>query len=167
MKTAQTLVAVVLFAALVAPAALAASGKVGEKVTDFELKDVDGKLVKSAEFRKDKAYVIKFGATWCPPCNRQISELNKVVEEYGDKVAVLDVDVREPAEKVKAHAKKTGIKYKVVLDADGAVAKDYGVRGIPVVIVADKDGKVLYSGHYTKYEVLKKHLDAALAEKTE
>jgi peroxiredoxin len=142
-----------------------AAGKgpqVGDKVVDFNLKGLDGKVVKTAEFREDKVFVLKFGATWCGWCNRQIPELNKVQKEYADKVAVLDVAVREKADKVQAHNKKKGTKYNTVLDPKGIVAAKYGVRGIPVVIVADQDGKILYKGYYTKFAVLKKVIDKAL-----
>jgi len=141
-----------------------AAGKpaVGDRVIDFELKDLDGKAVKTAEARKDKPVILKFGATWCGWCNRQIPHLNQVQKEYGKKVAVIDIDVREAASRVRAHNKKRGVAYLTLLDPDGAVAGKYGVSGIPVVIVADKTGKIVYRGYFTKYEVLKKVLDRLL-----
>ena len=137
---------------------------VGDQIVDFQLKSVDGKDVKTADLRKDKVLLLKFGATWCGWCNKQIPHLNKVVKEYAGKVAVLDVDVREPADKVKEHNQKNSTTYTTVLDPDGKAAGKYGVRGIPVVIVAGKDGKIAYSGYYTDFEKLKVVIDVLLKE---
>jgi peroxiredoxin len=160
----QTLIVLAVVTVVVAPLALGGkkAAEVGEKVADFKLEDLSGKKVDTTDFRKDKVFVLKFGATWCGWCNRQIPHLNKVQKEYGDQVAVLDVSVREKAEKVKPHNKKHKVNYKTVLDTDGSVAGQYGVRGIPVVIVANRKGKVVYRGHYTKFEVLKKHITPLL-----
>lgn len=135
---------------------------VGDSVVDFELKGLDGKAVKTEEARKDKVFLLKFGASWCVWCNRQVPHLNKVTEEYKDKVAVLDVDVKEEADKVREHNKKVGTKYTTLLDPDGKASAQYAVRGIPVVIVADKAGKVAYRGYYTDYAKLKEVIDGLL-----
>src|SRR5258706_2732999 len=53
------------------------------------------------DFKKDKIYVIEFGATWCTPCAAAIPELSKIADRYRDEVAVVSVFVmennREPA----------------------------------------------------------------------
>jgi thiol-disulfide isomerase/thioredoxin len=133
------------------------------QVIDFELKDLDGKTVSSADVRKGKVLVLKFGATWCGWCNKQIPQLNGVVAHYGNKVAVLDVDVEEPADKVRRHNASYKTTYMTVLDPDGAVADSYGVRGIPVVLVVDPAGKIIYRGNYTPSRRLQEIIDPLLA----
>lgn len=132
------------------------------EIADFTLKDLAGKAVDTAKARKDKVLVLKFGATWCPPCTRQIPHLNKVVAAYPKGVAVIEVDIREPAAKVKSHAARHKVAYPILLDTNGAVAGRYRVRGIPAVIVADKNGKIVHRGHYTPFKVLKAKIDPLL-----
>ena len=139
--------------------------QVGDKVIDFTLKSVDGTEVKTADVRKDSVFLLKFGATWCGWCNKEAPHLIAVNKDYAGKVVVLDVDVKEPAEKVVAHNKTLGTTYTTLLDPKGEVAASYGVSGIPVVIIADKEGTILYRGYYTKLEDLKKVIDGALKEK--
>jgi peroxiredoxin len=135
----------------------------GDQFVDFQLKDLDGKDVKTADLRKDKILVLKFGATWCPPCTAQIPQLNKVVASYpADKVVVLEVDLQEPAEKVKEHGKKHEVKYMVVLDPDGGIARQYHVGGIPTVLVVDKAGKIASRSFYTPFDALKKTIDSLM-----
>lgn len=134
------------------------------EIADFTLNDLAGKAVNTADVRKGKILVLKFGATWCPPCTRQIPHLNKVAATYPDKVAVIEVDKEEPAAKVKAHAQQHKITYPVLLDETGKISKVYHVRGIPAVIVADKNGKIVYRGYYTPFKKLKATIDKLLRE---
>ena len=170
MKKLACLVAVAAMFLMALPQSLAAQkpSKVGDAIVDFQLKSLEGKLVKTAKERKDKVLVLKFGATSCPPCTYQIPHLNKVVKEYAKKpVVVIDVDIREPAARVKAHNRRHRTNYVTLLDSNAKVAIKYGVRYIPLVIVADKKGKILYRGYFTPFNVLKRLIDGALKEKTE
>jgi len=132
-----------------------------EKVKDFELPDLLGNTVRLSEAIKGKPFVLKFGATWCGWCQRQTPILKKVVEKYGGQVVVLEIDIQEKKEKVKKNAEQHQVNYPVLLDLKGAVAQTYGVRGIPVVIVGDRQGGVVYRGHYTELPELEKQIEKA------
>ena len=43
----------------------------GAAVSDFELKDMEGKTVRLGDYR-GKTVVINFWATWCPPCKNEM-----------------------------------------------------------------------------------------------
>jgi peroxiredoxin len=133
-------------------------------IADFTLDDLAGKAVNTADARKGKVLVMKFGATWCPPCTQQIPHLNKVAETYAGKVAVIEVDGDEPAARVKAHAQRHKIAYPVLLDTDDKIARAYRVDVIPTVIVADKNGKIVYRGNYTPFKILKSQIDPLLKQ---
>lgn len=42
-----------------------------------------------------KAVLVKFGAKWCGPCKMLKPILNRIKEELGDKLGVVEVDVDE------------------------------------------------------------------------
>lgn len=167
-----TTLAVLLMSALASPGCAADKRPLkpprkGDKIVDFTLRDLRKRKVPTAKVRKDKIFLLKFGATWCGWCNKQVPDLNAVVKAYGKKVFVLDVDIREKAAVVKAHNKKLRTKYLTVLDPAEAVATRYGVRGIPVVIIADKEGTIVYRGNYTPFVRLKKIIDALIEKDKE
>ena len=147
---------------LVSVVCFAEGFQVGDRITDFKLPTVDGKTVSTAGLREGRPVVLKFGSTWCGWCNRQVPHLNKVAEKYAKQVAIIDIDIKEDAAKVRRHNKEMKAKYITLLDKDGIVAQKYEVRGIPVVIVADADGKILYRGNYTEFEKLEDVLDPAV-----
>ncbi len=57
--------------------------------------------------------------------------------------ALLTVDVQEKAKKVRRVAKSNGLDFPILLDTDGSVAEDYGVRAHPIAFLINTDGKLL------------------------
>ncbi len=111
----------------------------------FTLKNLDGEYVSlEALLKRNKAVLLNFWATWCPPCREEIPDLIKLQETYQDRsFTILGVDVGESAAKVSSFVKKIGINYPVVLDSDNRVAEIYRVVGIPTSLLIDSDGKTL------------------------
>jgi len=54
----------------------------------WELKGVDGKLVKSSEF-VGKVVILDFWATWCGPCRMEIPSFIELQKQYADKGLVV------------------------------------------------------------------------------
>lgn len=123
------------------------AGSVEEKgiAPEFSLKATDGSQIGLSDFRGRENVLAVFWATWCPYCIEEIPDLNKIVDT--GKVKVLGIDVKEDAGGVKSFAQKKGIKYNILIDADGKVAQEYGVVGIPLNVLIDKEGKIIYKGH--------------------
>jgi peroxiredoxin len=57
---------------------------------------------------------------------------------------ILALDFRETREKVAAAVKSRGIRYPVLLDERGQVARAFGVVGIPTYVLIGRAGKVVY-----------------------
>ena len=100
--------------------------------------------------KKNRAVLINFWATWCPPCREEIPGLITLQEKFKDKsFTVLGVDVGESKTKVSNFAEKIGINYPVVLDPDMSVTERYSVVGIPTSFLVSSTGKIL--GEYHAY----------------
>ncbi len=113
---------------------------------DFSLNDLTGKQVNLRDFKGNKAVLLVFWATWCPPCRAEIPELKKINSEYKDKgLEIIAVDIRENPAAVASFAKKQAIDYAVVIDVDGSVSKSYNVLGIPTNVVIDKNGSIQHN----------------------
>jgi thiol-disulfide isomerase/thioredoxin len=135
---------------VLAQTAYAATGvNVGQEAPDFTLKNLAGKSVSLKDFRGEKVVVLDFWASWCAPCLRAIPELNRIQKDYdGKNVQVLGINVGQRPTAVLSVKKKYMVKYPILLDLNGNVAKEeYRVRGIPNLILVDKDGVVQYNGH--------------------
>lgn len=113
------------------------------KASDFTLQDLNGKKVSLSDF-KGKPVLLEFWATWCPPCRESIPGIEKLYKSYGTRgLVVLAVSLDQGGwDAVKAFASEQGITY-TVLKGDEDVASKYQVRTIPMLLIMDKDGKIV------------------------
>ena len=92
---------------------------------------------------KGKWILINYWADWCPPCIKEIPELNKLNALYDDQVAVFlfnfdrleGEELRKQLGKIKAEVPS--------LISDPQLIYDYDVPdALPVTFVIDKEGKL-------------------------
>jgi peroxiredoxin len=118
---------------------------VGQKASPFKLLTVDGKEMDLESFAKDKVTLLVFGATWCPSCRHEVPILKEYYNELkGDGLNVLGIDIQESETKVKSFIEKMQINYPVVLDSSADIAMLYKVVGIPLNVILDKNGVIVY-----------------------
>jgi len=121
---------------------------IGKRAAPFTLLTLDGKEIELGSFAKDKVTLLVFGATWCPSCRHEIPLLKEFYTEFKDQgLNVLGIDIKESAKKVKSLVDKKKINYPVVLDSKADVARLYKVMGIPLNIVLDKSGVIVYKAN--------------------
>ena len=134
----------------------------GSAVSDFELKDIEGKSVKLSDYR-GKTVVLNFWATWCPPCKKEMPDfdlLDKELKKTKDAV-LLAVNMtdgkRDTKSKVESFIKENNFGMRVLLDTEGKAAKLYEIRWLPTTLVVDGKGIRRWQvfGETTKEDVLK------------
>lgn len=115
---------------------------------DFTLPDLDGRPVTLGPFLGKKPVLLVFWATWCPECEAAIPEINALTTgPLAEKLQIFGLDFRESREKVTRAVKSRGIRYPVLLDGKGKVARAYGVVGIPTYILIDRKGNIIWREH--------------------
>jgi len=119
------------------------AGEFPKPAPDWQLKDLDGKPVDSAQF-KGKVILLDFWATWCPPCREEIPGLIELQKEFGPKgFTIIGVSLDDDPAAVKKFQSKVPINYPVVM-GDGAMAAKFGgVEAIPTKFLVDREGKIV------------------------
>lgn len=115
-----------------------------------ELKDVDGKTVKTEYLTDDgKPVIIAFFATWCKPCLRELEVINDLYddwqEETGVTMYVVSIDQGQDIKKVKPLVDGNGWEYRVLLDPNGEFKRAMNVQNVPHLFVIDSNGKTVYN----------------------
>jgi thiol-disulfide isomerase/thioredoxin len=92
-----------------------------------------------------KPMVLDFWATWCGPCIGEVPAMQKLEEEYKDKVLFVSICAWSKEDKWKKMAKKFGFEHNIFLseEAANAVAKRYMISGIPRYIFLDEQGNIV------------------------
>jgi thiol-disulfide isomerase/thioredoxin len=128
----------------------------GQSAPAWELKDLEGKVVRSADF-KGKVVVLNFWATWCPPCRKELPDFVALQKEYGSRgLTFVGVALdEEGASVVKPFAKEAGISYPLVIGDEKVVQAYENVEMYPTTYVIDRNGNVVsrHIGSLTKAEM--------------
>jgi cytochrome c biogenesis protein CcmG/thiol:disulfide interchange protein DsbE len=103
---------------------------------------LDGRLAAFADYR-GKPLVVNFFAEWCQPCRNEMPAFEQVHQELGDQVAFLGIDSNEPVDAGRRIVEQTGVTYDVGRDANGTLAEELGVTGLPSTFVIGPDGTIV------------------------
>ena len=109
---------------------------------DFTLTDLQGK---SWHFRdlRGKVVLVNFWATWCPPCRKEMPDLDALFNRFKDQGFVVLAISDEEAAKVNPFIAERKISYPVLLDPGRKVTESFRVEGIPKSFVYDRGGKLV------------------------
>ena len=129
--------------------ALGYIGNAAAQIPAVVLKDINGKAVKTDTLSNNgKPFIIDFFATWCKPCNRELTAIGDVYEDWqketGVKVIAVSIDQAQNINKVKPLVDNHGWPYEVLLDPNGEFKRALGVQMIPYTLIIDGKGNIAY-----------------------
>jgi thiol-disulfide isomerase/thioredoxin len=133
----------------------------GLVAADFQLKSVSGEAIRLSDLR-GSVVVLDFWATWCGPCRRELPIVEKLRTEFAGKVQFLGINDEDKG-MVTAFLKKNDYQLSVLMDGRRDVHRQYGISGIPTLLVIDRSGVIRQ--HYVggpSEEALRNSIKAAL-----
>jgi thiol-disulfide isomerase/thioredoxin len=105
---------------------------------------LDGRLLSLDQLR-GHVVILNFWATWCIPCREKMPAFQRLHLDYQARgLRVVAVNYRESRGEVEGFARQHGFSFPIVLDEDGAVARRFAVRGLPVTFLLDRNGSILW-----------------------
>ena len=113
------------------------------KAPDFNLKDQYG-VTHSLENYKGKVIFLNFWATWCPPCKKEMPDVESIYKEYEENkkdVVILGVN-SEKENEAKKFLKDKGYTFPTLIDENLEVMRKYFIQAFPTSFVIDKEGNV-------------------------
>ena len=116
---------------------------IGEQLPDFTLTLRTGETVTLSEMI-GKPVLLNLSTTWCPPCQIEFPEIQKIYDDYGESIYVLIVSSREKEADVDAYFDKSGFTFPVAYDPTGSIfGHYYTIEFIPQTWILDKNGVVV------------------------
>jgi peroxiredoxin len=118
------------------------AGDARREQADFTLNDLQGKSWSLKELQ-GKVVLVNFWATWCPPCRKEMPDLEALYLRFKDKGFVVLAISDEEAAKVTPFIGDRGITYPVLLDPGRKVNEQLQIEGIPKSFVYNRGGKLV------------------------
>jgi peroxiredoxin len=118
---------------------------VGSPVPAYGAVSLEGDTVRLADLH-GRVVLLNVWATWCSPCVREMPALQRLHERLRDKglsVVAVSIDVGAGATgAVRAFVEHHDLTFTILHDASGTVEDIFGVAGLPVTIVIDRNGRI-------------------------
>jgi peroxiredoxin len=122
--------------------------EVGDRVSEFKLKNVDGKMISLSDYKSGKGVIVIFDCNTCPyskAYNDRIIGLNKKYASQGFPVVTINANSPEISsgdsfDQMVAQAKKKNYDFPYLVDENQEVARAFGATNTPHVFVLKKDG---------------------------
>ncbi len=127
--------------------AVAQDFRVGSTVTDFPLRDLDGKAT-SFDALKGKLTVVAFIAVECPVSNAYNDRMSALFKDYSGRVNFIFVNSNstESPDDVRRHMRDAGFPFVPLKDPNNVVADKFGASKTPEIYVIDNANVVRYHG---------------------
>jgi glutathione peroxidase-family protein len=121
---------------------------IGDTVSDFRLKSVEGKMVSMSENRAAKGYIIIFTCNHCPFSRAYEGRIIALDKKYASQgYPVLAINPNDPSayeedsfENMKAVAKSKGYSFDYMQDENQDVARAFGATRTPSAYIVKREG---------------------------
>ncbi len=123
------------------------------KAYDFTLQDQHGEKHRLSDY-EGKVVFLNFWATWCPPCQQELPDVEQLYKDHdlnAKELAVLGVVLptsdqspkgnRElTLEGVQSYIVDNNLTFPVLMDTAGEVYQEYKITGMPTTFIIDHEG---------------------------
>ncbi|MDZ7740975.1 MAG: thioredoxin family protein [Bacteroidota bacterium] len=122
--------------------------EIGDKATDFKLKNIDGTFVSLSDFEDAKGFIVIFTCNHCPYSVAYEDRIIELDKKYKDKgYPVIAINPNDPEfypsdsyENMKVRAKEKGFTFPYLFDEEQEIYPQYGATRTPHVFLLNKSG---------------------------
>jgi len=122
------------------------AAEIGALAPPLTLMSVHGEQI-STDSLTERIVILNYWATWCAPCQIEMPALQELTERYPAALTVLGINAGEAPDAIRAWREHFGLTFPLLLDPDGATARDYRLRGQPTTVIVAPGGiihKIIY-----------------------
>ena len=110
--------------------------------TGFTLTALDGKVY-NLDALRGHVVLLNFWATWCPPCRKEMPDMQKLYERFEKKGFLVLAVSDEKRETVEGFLAKQSYTFPILLDPDRKTNTAFYVEGIPKSFLFDRQGRLV------------------------
>ncbi|MET1255897.1 TlpA family protein disulfide reductase [Aliikangiella maris] len=127
----------------------ASAAQLPEKLLNMPIHLIDGKTVRLADYQGIKPVYLKFWATWCQPCRKEMPHFEHVQQTLGKDMAVIGINlgVNDNLQSVQELIKEFNLTMPTAVDRNGDLAQAFRLLGTPYHLLFDKNMNLIFRGN--------------------
>lgn len=157
MKSVIQNICAILFIVAISLVATSFKSDIDFVIPDFSLRNVNGKIVSTADYKDAKGFIVIFTCNHCPFAKLYTKRMNDLSEKYSalniPLIAINSMDTliyaEESFSKMQATAMNDSFKFPYLQDADQSIGKRFRAEHTPAAYVIWKENnlwKIKYKG---------------------
>ncbi len=107
----------------------------------------DGQPINLKQVIDHKPVYIKFWASWCMECRKELPSLQQTYEKYRNNIAIyaVNLNINETDEYIRRLQQKNNLTIPIVMDNNGSIAGNFQFSGTPFHALINANGEVVYT----------------------
>jgi len=114
---------------------------------NLTVQSITGDKISMAELVSRGPVLVNFWALWCEPCKMEMRQLQSIYDRYKDKgftILAINQDNQKSIAKVSSYISSQEYSFYISTDPDGDVSQRFNVQSIPLSLLFDKRGNIIY-----------------------
>ncbi len=116
-------------------------GMLEGEAPDFERTALSGEVIHLDDYR-GQPVMLHFWASWCPMCELEQSSISGIAKDW--KVITVAFQSGGTEEVQRYMERKAITEWVTIVDEDGSLSGQYGIKGVPTSYVLDEEGVIRF-----------------------
>lgn len=117
---------------------------IGQLAPDFMTNTLAGQQIKLSDYA-GKQVMLNFWATWCPPCQAEMPDMERLYQEHDIEILAVNITSTEASlEDVSQFVNDNELTFIIPIDLDANISDLYFIQSIPTTFMIDSSGKIAH-----------------------
>lgn len=125
------------------------TAEISKDLSSMPIPFIGGDVVNLNKYKGVKPVYLKFWATWCKPCMKEMPHFQEVQNKYGNSIKIISINlgINDTVKDVNKVISQFGLTMSTSFDGSGKLAQAFKFVGSPYHLLLDRNMNLVHRGH--------------------